>query len=74
MAKIYEFPTEKQLPQELRDHLRVIAENYLYVLEEAVKYFYGDTCTDEQMDEVGMLVTTSYLDVVSGVIETLEES
>lgn len=73
MAKIYEFPTEKHLPQELNDHLRVIAENYLYVLEEAVKYFYGDTCTDEQMDEVGMLVTTSYLDAISGIIEDLEE-
>lgn len=73
MAKIYEFPTEKHLPKELDDHLRVIAENYLYVLEEAVRYFYGDTCTDEQMDEVGILVTTSYLDVVSKLIEELEE-
>jgi hypothetical protein len=74
MAKIYEFPTEKHLPQELKDRLQAIAENYLYVLEEAVKYFYGDTCTDEQIDEVGMLVTTSYLDVISDVIDKYEGS
>lgn len=73
MATIYEFPTEKQLPKELDDHLRVIAENYLYVLEEAVKYFYGNSCTDEQFDEVGALVTNSYLEVVSDIIKQLEE-
>ena len=74
MAKIYEFPKEKELPKELKDHLQLIAENYLYVLEEATKYFYGDNCTEEQLDEIGTLVTVSYVDIVSNVIEKLEKS
>lgn len=74
MAKIYEFPTEKELPQELKERLQLIAKNYLYVLEEATKYFYGDECTEDQLDEVGMLVTNSYIDIVSDVIKEIEES
>ena len=74
MAKIYEFPTEKELPQELKDHLRLIAQNYIYVLEEAAKYFYGKNLTDDQFDEVGLLVTGAYADVVLNVIKELEES
>ena len=56
MAKVYEFPTKKELPMAIKESLLDIANAYITTLDYAFETLLGDDPSMEEVDELREMI------------------
>lgn len=69
MAKLYEFPTKKELPEIAKESLRDIAEAYIETLKYVLMTEASDNPTRQELDELRDLVTIELEEALTEAIE-----
>lgn len=72
MAKVFDFPKKKELPEEYEERLYEVAKAYVTVVKEACEYLCEDPWDDEEMFEINELVLNAYVEGLETAIDDLE--
>ena len=73
MAKVYEFPVKKSLPDEVKECLYEIGSAYVKTLNYALSELTSDNPTQKELDEIKGLVDLTYAKGICKAIDELEE-
>lgn len=73
MAKVYEFPKQTQLPQEVKECLYEIADAYVKTLNYAFVVLSNDNPTDGELREIQELVVSTYAEGLYEAVNNMEE-
>ena len=71
MCKVYEFPTPKQLPEELVERFNELANECVELIDESITSLVGPEPTEEEYGEVMGVLMTVYTEAISNAIEKL---
>ena len=71
MCKVYEFPTPKQLPEELVERFNKLANDCVELIDETISQLVGPEPTEEEYAEVMGLLVNVYTEAISNAIEKL---
>ena len=74
MAKVYEFPKQTQLPQEVKECLYEIANAYVKTLNYAFTILSSDNPTNAELKEIQELVVLAYAEGLDKAVNNMEES
>ena len=70
MCKVYEFPNQKGLPKEEVELLEMLGEAYIKALYNTLDKMLGSGCSQEEMEEVNVLVHDAF---VKGMFKAIDE-
>ena len=73
MCKIVEFPQKKELPIEVKNDIRKLAEDYVCVLLDALEYLNVNTDDIDKIEEVGKEITVIYVEELEKIVEGMDE-
>lgn len=73
MCKIYEFPQKNELPIEIKEDIRKLANDYFEMLLNALEYLEVDTDDLQAITEVSKEITDIYVEQLEIIVEALED-
>lgn len=73
MAKVYTFPIKKELPDEMKDTLGMLAKTYVNLLNAAFKELSSEMPSDQELNEIKDMVIIEYACALEKAIDELEE-
>ena len=74
MAKVLEFPVKKELSEETKQRLYVIAKQYVSLMNEVYEETMSDVTDDKEIGELAELMLYEYIGSVEKAIAELGES
>ena len=70
MCKVYEFPTKKELPEEVKIKVQGSAKEYVKTINESLEILVTDEITEEEYLELSKMVLEAYLEaIIQAVVE-----
>lgn len=73
MAKVYTFPIKKELPDEMKDTLGMLAKTYVKLLNTAFKELTSEMPSDQELDEIKDMIIIEYACALEKAMNDLEE-
>ena len=70
MCKVYEFPKQLELPKEESELIEMLGEAYVKALYNSLDKILGSGCSQEEMEEVNVLVHDAF---VKGMFKAIDE-
>lgn len=73
MAKVYEFPVKKELPDHMKQRLDKIAKAYVELLNDVYDDITRDVTDETDLSELTEIMLVAYFDAIEKAIEELDE-
>lgn len=73
MAKVYAFPIKKELPDEMKDTLYMLAKTYVTLLNTAFNELSSEMPSDQELNEIKDMVIIEYAYAMEKAINEMEE-
>lgn len=69
MCKVYEFPNKMNLPHELVERFKGLAQNYVDLMHDSMEYLESNYTTDEDIERFMETLITVYAEAIEEAVD-----